>query len=119
HFANLNVTEGRSVINTSPALVSSPPRLSPGPLGRWYAIEALASAGGSVLTVGIFFYMKQRFGWGLRQNFQLAAVQGAVDTAGALRAGAVAARLPHRHAIALLNAAMSLATLAAAVTSGA
>ena len=61
-----------------------------------YLVEALGSAGGTLLTIGIFFYTKDRFRWQMPQNFLLAAVQGAVYVVGALLAGKVSARLDRR-----------------------
>jgi hypothetical protein len=58
-----------------------------------YLVEGLASIGGNLLQVGIFFYTNRRFGWGLRENFTLAAAQGVVYVGGALLAQRVAARV--------------------------
>lgn len=68
--------------------------LKPPSLGvAWlYAIEAMATVGGTLMSVGIFFYMKYRFGWQTRENFLLAAAQGVVYIPGALLAGPVVAR---------------------------
>ncbi len=58
-------------------------RRSPLPL---YAAEAFNSIAGTLLTVGLPFYMNHRFGWGARENFAVAACQGALYICGALSA---------------------------------
>lgn len=87
--------------------------ISPQPIKLLYTIEALASVGGNLMQVGIFFYTNRRFGWGLRENFTLAAVQGAVYVMGALLAQGLTARLGPRRVLAGLYAAVSLITLSA------
>jgi MFS family permease len=57
-----------------------------------FAIEAMATVGGTLMSVGIFFFMNHRFGWQTQQNFLLAAAQGVVYVPGALLAGPIAAR---------------------------
>lgn len=81
-------------------------------------IEGLASAAATLLTLGMFFYTKERFGWGLRENFQLATVQGAVYVAGALSAQRLTSRLPHRTVLGLLYVGMALAAGVAAMLPG-
>jgi hypothetical protein len=63
--------------------------------GRWHAlvdglpifsVEFLCSVAGSMLSIGTSFYMKDRFGWGMRQNFVLAAAQGLAYVPAALLA---------------------------------
>jgi MFS family permease len=58
----------------------------------FYLIEAMATVGGTLMSIGIFFYMKYRFGWRMPQNFLLAAGQGVVYVPGALLAGPLAAK---------------------------
>ena len=41
-----------------------------------YAAEAVNSAAGTLLTVGLLFYMTHRFGWTARENFAVAVCQG-------------------------------------------
>jgi len=74
-----------------------------------YFILALASTGGTMFTIGIVFYTHERFGWGLTENFRLAALQGVVYVVGALSAHSLTGRLPHRVATAWLHALMTLA----------
>jgi hypothetical protein len=64
-----------------------------------YVIEAMASVGGTLLSIGIFFFMKDRFGWRTPQNFLLAAGQGIVYVPAALSAGWVTARFDPRRAL--------------------
>ena len=45
------------------------------------------------MQVGIFFYTNRRFGWGMRENFTLAAAQGLVYVVGALFAHGLTARV--------------------------
>src|SRR6266404_3497883 len=52
-----------------------------------FGAEALCSIAGTLLSIGTSFYMKDRFGWGMRQNFMLAAAQGLAYVPGALSAG--------------------------------
>ncbi|QOV87980.1 hypothetical protein IPV69_17120 [Humisphaera borealis] len=65
-----------------------------------------------MFTIGIVFYTKDRFGWGLTENFRLAAAQGVVYVMGALSAHALTSRLSHRVATIALHSAMALACLA-------
>jgi MFS family permease len=58
----------------------------------FYAIEAMATIGGTLMSVGIFFYMHETFHWEMPQNFMLAAAQGLVYIPGALLAGPVTRR---------------------------
>jgi len=86
------------------------------PLGPLYAIEAMMSVGGTLLSIGIVFVMNQRFGWQMRQNFLLAAGQGLIYVPGALSARWVAGRFGRRAALAwiyLVLAALALAAAAA------
>ena len=83
----------------------------PGPV---YAIEALASTGGTLFTIGAVFYTHSKFGWGMAENFRLAAAQGAVYVVGALLAHPVAGRLDHRRAAVLLHVLMAAACVVGA-----
>jgi len=74
-----------------------------------FAVEAVTSIGSTLLMVGIFFYTKHRFGWGLRENFLLAAAQGVAYVSGALSAGWAARRLGRRRLLlAVLSAACAV-----------
>jgi hypothetical protein len=83
-------------------------------MGVLYGVEALASVGGNLMQVGIFFYTNRWFGWGLRENFTLAAVQGVVYVAGALLAHGLTARVAPRRVLAVVYGLVSLAALVAA-----
>lgn len=72
--------------------------LQPGALSL-YAIESLATIGGTLMSVGIFFYMEYRYGWRMPQNFMLAAAQGVVYVPGALLAGPLAKRYGGRRVV--------------------
>ena len=78
---------------------------------RLYLVEALASIGGTFLSIGIFFYTAKKFGWGPAKNFTLAAVEGAVYVCGALMAGRLTARVPHRRVLRALYGLMALAAV--------
>src|SRR3982751_4002741 len=83
-------------------------------IGALYTVEGLCSVGGNLMQVGIFFYTNRRFGWGLRENFTLAASQGVVYVTGALLAHGTTSRVPPRTVLATLYAvltAIALATL--------
>jgi MFS family permease len=62
------------------------------PVGVLYTVEGLGSVGGNLMQVGIFFYTNRQFGWGLRENFTLAALQGVVYVIGALAAHSLSKR---------------------------
>jgi MFS family permease len=61
-----------------------------------FVCESLSSVGTTLLTMGIFFYMRERFGWGMGRNFALAAGEGAGYVLGSLSADRVAARIGRR-----------------------
>jgi MFS family permease len=89
-----------------------PPVLAPGMV--WlYLIESMATIGGTLMSIGIFFFMKYRFGWQMPQNFMLAAAQGLVYIPGALGAGPIAARFGPRRTLTVAYAALTLLTAAA------
>src|SRR5205814_3401815 len=67
---------------------------------RLYAVEALGSMGGTVLSIGVFHFTARHFGWTPAQNFTLAAVQGAVYVVAAMMAGRLAAIAPPRMVLA-------------------
>jgi MFS family permease len=51
-----------------------------------FAAESVNSIAATLLTVGLPFYMSHRFGWGARENFAVAALQGVFYMLGALSA---------------------------------
>ncbi|MDR0311883.1 MAG: MFS transporter [Acidobacteriota bacterium] len=78
-----------------------------------YMAEALNSAAGTLLTVGVLFYMTHRFGWTARENFTVAVCQGALYVLGALTAKRLADRWKRIAVLQVLYAIMPLFALAA------
>ena len=78
-----------------------------------YAAEAANSAAGTLLTVGVLFYMTHRFGWTARENFAVAVCQGALYVLGALSAKRMADRWKRIAALQTLYAIMPLLALSA------
>lgn len=106
----------RPAIPNTPATAlpaSSSPIGAPPSVGLLYVVESLGSVGGNLMQVGIFFYTNRRFGWGLRENFTLAAVQGVVYIAGALLAQRLNTRFGPRRVLAGFYAGAGLAGVAA------
>jgi MFS family permease len=101
------------------AVHSSPPSQIPdraerhGPILSLYAVEAICSIAGTLLSIGTSFYMKDRFGWGMRENFMLASGQGIVYVPGALLAGWVTKRFGQVRAIVATYAALTVLSLVA------
>lgn len=94
----------------------SQPLPSPTVPAALYAIEAMLSVGGTLLSIGIVFVMNHRFGWQMRQNFLLATGQGIVYVPGALSARWLAERFGRRAALSwiyLVLAALALVAAAA------
>jgi MFS family permease len=78
-----------------------------------YGIEAMCSAAGTLVSIGTSFYMKDRFGWGMRQNFTLAAAQGIAYVPGALLAGRLTEVLGRRGALAAAYLTLTVLSLVA------
>ena len=99
--------------------VAAPPRVNPAQVLSpdvvlAFAAEFLTSCGTNFLQVGIFFYTQQRFGWTLRSNFLLAAVQGVAYVVGAMNASRVRRRWsPHVTLIGIYAAMTVVAMLGA------
>ena len=87
-------------------------KLKHGPL-LLFAAEALNSAAGTLLTVGVLFYMTHRFGWTARENFAVAACQGMLYVLGALSARRLADRWKRIAALQTLYAVMPLLAFSA------
>lgn len=66
------------------------------------------------MSIGIFFFTADRFHWGPRWNFTLAAAQGLVYVPGALLSGRVAARVPPRTMLAVVYALLAAVAAAGA-----
>ncbi len=84
-------------------------------LGLLHSIEAVVSMASNLLTIGVFFFMQHRFGWGLKRNFLLSAGLGAVYIFGALGAHRISTTLGRRGGLAAAYGAIILATLAVAL----
>ncbi len=82
-----------------------------------YGTEALNSIAGMLLTIGLPFYMNHRFGWGARENFTVAALQGVFYVFGALSAKRISNRWGRGRSLFRLYA--GAAVLACAVGAGA
>ena len=78
-----------------------------------YAAEAVNSAAGTLLTVGILFYTTHYFGWTARENFAVAACQGTLYVIGALSAKRIAGRWKRVAALQTLYAVMPLLAISA------
>ena len=78
-----------------------------------YAAEAANAAAGTLLTVGVLFYMTHRFGWTARENFAVAVCQGVLYVFGALSAKRLADRWKRIAALQALYAVMPLLAFAA------
>jgi MFS family permease len=76
-----------------------------------FAAEGVTSAGTTLLTIGIFFYTANRFAWDARNNFLLAASQGAAYAVGALCAHAVSRAFGRRRSLLVLHPLLGLLTL--------
>ena len=78
-----------------------------------YAAEAANATAGTLLTVGVLFYMTHRFGWTARENFAVAVCQGVLYVLGALSAKRLADRWKRIAALQMLYAVMPLLAFAA------
>src|SRR6188474_315644 len=85
------------------------------PLWPAFSCESFSSVGTTLLQVGIFFYTQHYFGWGMKENFLLAASQGVVYVAGSLTAARLAAHAGRRGSLIAIYAAMAAVALAALV----
>jgi MFS family permease len=97
-----------AICNTN--LMISPVRHKPLLL---YIAEAANSFASTLITVGLPFYTSHRFGWGARENFALAALQGAFYMTGALSAKRISRRWGRKRSLLALYGGMT--TIAAAV----
>ncbi|HVT90593.1 MAG TPA: MFS transporter [Tepidisphaeraceae bacterium] len=80
-----------------------------------HTIEALISAAANLLTIGVFFFMQDRFGWGLGRNFTLSAFLGVFYIAGALAAHPLTKRFGQRKPLAAAYLIMGTITLVAGI----
>jgi hypothetical protein len=82
-----------------------------------FAAEAVNSVAGALLTVGLPFYMNHRFGWGAKENFAMAACQGALYVSGALSAKRISGRWGRERSFLTLCACMTAFALAVGISS--
>ncbi len=73
-----------------------------------FVVDGSSSLAATLLLVGIFFYTKRVFGWGLLQNFLLAAAQGVVYVTGALLSARLTRCAGRRAALRLIYLGMAL-----------
>jgi MFS family permease len=81
-----------------------------------FAAEAVNSVAGALLTVGLPFYMNHRFGWGAKENFAMAACQGALYVSGALSAKKISGRWGRERSFLALCACMTALALAVGIS---
>jgi MFS family permease len=86
-------------------LIAAPVRNKTFPL---YAAETVNSFASTLLTVGLPFYMSHRFGWGARENFAVAALQGMLYMFGALLAKRISQRWGRERSLLALYAGMTV-----------
>lgn len=81
-----------------------------------YAAEAVNSIAGTLITVGLPFYTSHRFGWGARENFAIAALQGILYVLGALHAQKISRRWGREKSLLVLYAAMTAVAVAVGIS---
>ncbi|MBN2339289.1 MAG: hypothetical protein JXP48_12185 [Acidobacteria bacterium] len=92
---------------------------TPSPPGRGlrplYAAETANAVAAVLLVSGLSFYTHHRFGWDARENFTVAACQGAFYTLGALAARGISLRWGRRRSLLGLYALMTACAVAVGV----
>jgi MFS family permease len=73
-----------------------------------YAAEGVNSFAATLLTAALPFYTSHRFGWGARENFAIAALQGLLYMCGALLAQRVSQRWGRERSLITLYAVMTV-----------
>ena len=101
----------RTRINTVRSVAPAQHQLFP-----LFAAEAVNSIGGTLLTVGLPFYTNHRFGWGARENFAMAALQGALYMFGALSAQKISNRWGRQRSLLALFAGMTAFAVAVGIS---
>lgn len=76
-----------------------------------YTVEGLANLGYSLLSVGIFFYMRHHFGWELLQNLLLASALGFVYMMGSLLSRYIALKIGLRRGLISIYLLLTLLAL--------
>ena len=100
-----------STCNTTPVISPVRHRLFP-----LYATEAVNSIASALITVGLPFYTSHRFGWGARENFAIAALQGVLYVLGALYARRVSRRWGRARSLLVLYAGMTVFAIAVGIS---
>jgi MFS family permease len=72
-----------------------------------YAVEAVTGLASTMLIISIFFYTEKKFGWKMRQNLILAAVEGLVYITGSLAANFISSRFGRRNSLLVLYAILA------------
>ncbi len=80
-----------------------------------YAAESANSIAGTLLTIGLPFYTSHRFGWGVRENFAIAASQGLLYIFGALMAQKISARWGRTRSLLALYPCMTAVAIAVGI----
>ena len=94
-----------------PAIKGFPASTARNRLALLYAVEAANAVSAILLVVGLAFYTSHRFGWGARENFSVAASQGALYMIGALLAQKISRRWGRRRSLIVLYACMTVFAL--------
>jgi MFS family permease len=84
-----------------------------------YTAEAANAIAAILLVVGLSFYTSRRFGWGVRENFSVAALQGAFYMLGALLAKTISRRWGRRRSLLGLYACMTTLAIAVGISASA
>jgi MFS family permease len=80
-----------------------------------YAAEGVNSLSASLLTAALPFFTNHRFGWGARQNFAIAALQGVFYVFGALRAQRISQRWGRERSLLAIYAITTVLAVAVAI----
>ena len=72
-----------------------------------YAVEAVTGLASTMLIISIFFYTEKRFGWKMRQNLLLAAVEGLAYITGSLAANFISRRFGRRNSLLAIYALLA------------
>ena len=81
-----------------------------------YAAEAANAISAILLVVGLSFYTSHRFGWSARENFSVAAFQGAFYTFGALLARGISQRWGRERSLLWLYSGMTAFAIAVGIS---
>jgi MFS family permease len=102
---------GMATSNTPESNTTIPHRAVP-----LYAAEGINSFATTLLTAALPFYTSHRFGWGARENFAVAALQGLFYMLGALLAKRISQRWGREKSLLALYAGMTTFAVVVAIT---